>query len=142
MTENEQNLVDIIQNRILKEGPIAILQGEDKANFEKYYNKFKQITGLFNWPAREEIYKLVILWFIAWTKDNLNHSIRIEKELCNPQNGELVGPYYHVIANNEIIKTFTDIQEAAKFAEHKLDWNALEIAFKENPNCFKSVIKS
>lgn len=71
LNENEQELVDIVTERMLKEGPIPTLKGKQKADFEKEFNRFKQIAGMINWPAREEIYKKIILWFMAWSADNL-----------------------------------------------------------------------
>ena len=70
----------------------------------------------------------------------------IEKELCDPQNGNIVGPYYHVYSvdddnNKTLLQTFDgDIKEAARFAERQLDFNALEVSYNENPNVFKSCI--
>lgn len=72
--------------------------------------------------------------------------IKIEKELCNPINGEIVGPKYHVVTideegKREVLETFDgDIKEAAAYAQRKLDFNELEIVYNENPNVFKSVI--
>ena len=71
LNENEQKLVDIFTERMLKGGPIPTLKGKQKADFEKEFNRFKQIAGMINWPAREEIYKKIILWFMAWSVDNL-----------------------------------------------------------------------
>ena len=71
LNENEQELVNIVTERMFKEGPIPTLKGKQKADFEKEFNRFKQIAGMINWPAREEIYKKIILWFMAWSADNL-----------------------------------------------------------------------
>ncbi len=71
LNESEQELVDIVTERMLKEGPIPTLKGNQKADFEKEFNRFKQIAGMINWPAREEIYKKIILWFMGWSADNL-----------------------------------------------------------------------
>lgn len=74
----------------------------------------------------------------------------IEKELCSPKSGEdgyaeIVGPLYYVYAvdeetgEKELLETFDgDIKEAARYAERQLDVNKLEVAYKENPDCFKS----
>ena len=68
----------------------------------------------------------------------------IEKELCDPQNGNIVGPYYHVYSiddnnNKTLLKTFDgDIKEAARFVERQVDMESLEVAYMENPNAFKS----
>jgi hypothetical protein len=71
----------------------------------------------------------------------------IEKELCHPQNGELVGPHYHITkvdehtGEREFVKTIDgDIKEAARFAERELDLNVLEVAYRENPDSFKSSV--
>lgn len=69
----------------------------------------------------------------------------IEKELCHPVNGEIVGPYYHVVrytddGEREVLKTFDgDIKEAARYAEHEIDVEVLAVAYKENPDSFSSV---
>ena len=71
LNENEQTLVQQVTQRMLMEGPIPTLKGKQKAAFENAFNKFKQIAGLVNWPARTEIYKNIILWFMAWGKEHL-----------------------------------------------------------------------
>lgn len=72
--------------------------------------------------------------------------VRIEKELCNPVNGEIVGPKFHVFKvdeeteEKELLETFDgDIKEAARFAERNLDFDILEVAYKEDPNAFSSI---
>lgn len=72
--------------------------------------------------------------------------IVIEKELCQPTDGWTVpGPYYHVVrideetGEREVLKTFDgDIKEAARYAEHELDIEALAVAWAENPDSFKA----
>lgn len=71
LNESQQEFVNIVTERMLKEGPIPILKGKQKAEFEKEFNRFKQITGMINFPAHMEVYKKIILWFIAWGADNL-----------------------------------------------------------------------
>lgn len=71
LNESQQEFVNIVTERMLKEGPIPTLKGKQKAEFEKEFNRFKQITGMINFPAHMEIYKEVILWFMAWGADNL-----------------------------------------------------------------------
>lgn len=71
LNESQQEFVNIVTERMLKEGPIPTLKGKQKAEFEKEFNRFKQIAGMVNWPAYEEIYKKIILWFMAWSTDNL-----------------------------------------------------------------------
>lgn len=71
LNESQQEFVNIVTERMLKEGPIPTLKGKQKAEFEKEFNRFKQIAGMVNWPAYEEIYKKIILWFMAWGADNL-----------------------------------------------------------------------
>lgn len=66
MTDTETKLVELTTERIEKQGPILKLKGKDKADFENEFNRFKQIAGLINWPAMEEIYKNIILWFMNW----------------------------------------------------------------------------
>lgn len=74
----------------------------------------------------------------------------IEKELCSPKSGEdgyaeIAVPLYYVYAvdeetgEKELLQIFDrNIEDAARFAQRKLDINLLEIAYKENPNSFKS----
>lgn len=70
----------------------------------------------------------------------------IEKEICNPKDGKIIGPYYHLYkhdgnGNKTLIETFeADIEEAAKKAERQMDLDALEIHYKDNPNSFSSII--
>jgi len=70
---------------------------------------------------------------------------RIKKELCDPVNGEVVGPYYHLYkvkddGTEELIESFNgDIKAAARRAEQIVDLEALDIAYEQNPNCFSSV---
>lgn len=71
LNESQQEFVNMVTERMLKEGPIPTLKGKQKAEFEKEFNRFKQIAGMVNWPAYEEIYKKIILWFMAWGADNL-----------------------------------------------------------------------
>lgn len=71
LNESQQEFVNIVTERMLKEGPIPTLKGKQKAEFEKEFNRFKQITGMINFPAYMEIYKKIILWFMAWGADNL-----------------------------------------------------------------------
>ena len=77
--------------------------------------------------------------------------ILIEKELGHPEtiNGyaEIVGPFYHLYAiDDEGSKTFIktvvrDIKEAAREAEWAMDIDLLEVAYKENPDSFKSCVE-
>lgn len=71
LNESQQEFVNIVTERMLKEGPIPTLKGKQKAEFEKEFNRFKQIAGMVNWPSYEEIYKKIILWFMAWGAYNL-----------------------------------------------------------------------
>lgn len=71
LNKSQQEFVNIVTERMLKEGPIPTLKGKQKAEFEKEFNRFKQITGMINFPAHMEIYKKIILWFMAWGADNL-----------------------------------------------------------------------
>lgn len=72
----------------------------------------------------------------------------IEKELCNPVNGEIVGPLYHVYkvgddGNKELVETIDgDIGEAARIAERKIDMDVLEVAYASDPNSFSPVSSS
>lgn len=71
LNESQQEFVNIVTERMLKEGPIPTLKGKQKAEFEKEFNRFKQITGMINFPAHMEVYKRIVLWFMAWGADNL-----------------------------------------------------------------------
>lgn len=72
----------------------------------------------------------------------------IEKELTNPVYvdgiAQVLGPHYHIyIVDEEGNKTFVktidqDIKEAAREAERLLDIDVLEVAYKKNPDGFKS----
>lgn len=77
--------------------------------------------------------------------------VLIEKELTNPVMvdgiAEVLGPYYHIYkvdeeGNKTLVKTVAkDIKEAAREAERMLDFNVLEVAYKEKgPDSFKSSI--
>ena len=71
---------------------------------------------------------------------------KIEKELHDPINGELVEPDYHVVKVGddnikEILETFKDIREAARYAEVQTDLWDFEIALKENPKILCNVIQ-
>lgn len=66
----------------------------------------------------------------------------IEKELCNPVNGEIPGPFYHLYEVNgeekTLVLTTEDICAAARELERKTDLWKLEMAYQENPDVFKS----
>lgn len=77
--------------------------------------------------------------------------VLIEKELTNPVMvdgiAEVLGPHYHIYrvdedGNKTFVKTVDkDIKEAAREAERMLDFNVLEVAYKEKgPGSFKSSI--
>ena len=72
--------------------------------------------------------------------------IVIEKELCDPKNGEVVGPYYHIVQIDDengqrtLLHTVDgDIKEAARYAERNIDFEQLEVAYQQDPNIFSSV---
>lgn len=76
--------------------------------------------------------------------------VRIKKELCNPVsvNGyaEVPGPLYHIYKVNDsgeeefVESVIGDIKEAARLAERLIDFNALEVAYKEKgPDAFSSI---
>ena len=78
-------------------------------------------------------------------KIDLTKFIFIEKELLNPVNGEIVGPYYHVYQldeNGNKIELFVtktgDIKDAVREAERELDIMAVAIAYSADPNSFYS----
>ena len=70
----------------------------------------------------------------------------IEKELCNPVDGQIVGPMYHVYGvsesgSKELIETIDgDIKEAARLAERTIDLSELEVAYKKDPAAFQSTV--
>lgn len=91
--------------------------------------------------------------FLAWLMEHIDDSdnvkvARIEKELINPVIvdgvAQLLGPNYHIYGvdesgNKTFVKTVDkDIREAAREAERLLDIDVLEVAYKENPDLFKS----
>lgn len=91
--------------------------------------------------------------FLAWLMEHIDDSdnvkvARIEKELINPVIvdgvAQLLGPNYHIYGvdesgNKTFVKTVDkDIREAAREAERLLDIDVLEVAYKENPDSFKS----
>lgn len=76
-------------------------------------------------------------------------TILIEKELLNPVNGEVVGPYFHVYTMNEngdkteiFVEKSGSIEKAARRAEHELDFSTLAVAYAENPNSFSSCVSA
>ena len=85
VSANSKKHISLVTERMLKEGPIPTLRGEEKADFENEFNRFKQITGMINWPSREEIYKNVILWFIAWSRDHLKIGDIVDKSEIDKQ---------------------------------------------------------
>ena len=74
----------------------------------------------------------------------------IEKELCHPTDSYTIpDPKYHVSWLNELtgekeeVKVFDkDIKEAARFAEHELDVGCLAVAYKKDPDSFKSTLSN
>ena len=70
----------------------------------------------------------------------------IEKELCNPDDGQIVGPMYHVYGvsedgSKELIETIDgDIKEAARLAERTIDLSEIEVAYKKDPEAFQSTV--
>ena len=85
VSDDSKNHISLVTERMLKEGPIPTLRGKEKADFENEFNRFKQITGMINWPSREEIYKNVILWFIAWGKEHLKIGDIVDKSEIDEQ---------------------------------------------------------
>ena len=85
VSEDSKKHVSLVTERMLKEGPIPTLRGKEKADFENEFNRFRQITGMINWPSREEIYKNVILWFIAWSRDHLKIGDIVDKSEIDEQ---------------------------------------------------------
>ena len=79
VSANSKKHISLVTERMLKEGPIPTLRGKEKADFENEFNRFRQITGMINWPSREEIYKNVILWFIVWSRDHLKIGDIVDK---------------------------------------------------------------
>ena len=89
--------------------------------------------------------------FLAWLMEQIDDSdnmkvARIEKGFINsPTIGEInqvlepTTVYTVLDKNKTLIKTvYGDIREAAREAERLLDIDALEVAYKENPDSFKS----
>lgn len=114
-----------------------------------YETLYKNPDGRFFARTPEDFYAN----FEPATEENATEPKRrlvIEKELCQPTDAWTIpGPYYHVCVINEDtgekteLETFErDIKEAARYAERQMDLGALEIAYRKNPDSFKSTISS
>lgn len=91
--------------------------------------------------------------FLAWLMEQIDDSddakiVRIEKGFINSpaidginQVLEPTTVYTVLDRNKTFMKTvvYKDIREAAREAERLLDFDVLEVAYKENPDSFKSV---
>ena len=91
--------------------------------------------------------------FLAWLMEQIEDSddakiVRIEKGFINSpaidginQVLEPTTVYTVLDRNKTFMKTvvYKDIREAAREAERLLDFDVLEVAYKENPDSFKSV---
>ena len=89
--------------------------------------------------------------FLAWLMEQIDDSdnakiVRIEKGFINSATidgiNQVLEPttVYTVLDRNQtLVKTvYKDIREAAREAERLLDIDVLEVAYKENPDSFKS----
>lgn len=92
--------------------------------------------------------------FLAWLMEQIDDSdnakiVRIEKGFINSVTidgiNQVLEPttVYTVLDRNKtFMKTvYKDIREAAREAERLLDIDVLEVAYKENPDSFKSALK-
>ena len=93
--------------------------------------------------------------FLAWLMEQIDDSgdakiVRIEKGFRNSpaidginQVLEPTTVYTVLDRNKTFMKTvvYKDIREAAREAERLLDFDVLEVAYKENPDSFKSALK-
>lgn len=93
--------------------------------------------------------------FLAWLMEQIDDSdnakiVRIEKGFINSATidgiNQVLEPttVYTVLDRNKtFMKTvvYKDIREAAREAERLLDFDVLEVAYKENPDSFKSEFK-
>ena len=94
----------------------------------------------------------IILSKIVKNKNKMidySKTVFIEKELLNPVNGEIVGPYFHVYTIDKegnkteiFVEKSGSIEKAARRAEHELDFNTLAVAYAENPNSFSSCVSA
>ena len=78
-------------------------------------------------------------------KIDLTKYVFIEKELLDPVNGEVVGPYFHVYRIDEngnkvelYVEKSGNIKAAVREAERQMDLSLLAVSYKENPDSFKS----
>ena len=93
--------------------------------------------------------------FLAWLMEQIDDSdnaniVRIEKGFINSvmidginQTLEPTTVYTVLDRNKTFMKTvvYKDIREAAREAERLLDFDVLEVAYKENPDSFKSTFE-
>ena len=92
--------------------------------------------------------------FLAWLMEQIDDSdnakiVRIEKGFINSpaidginQVLEPTTVYTVLDRNKTFMKTvYKDIREAAREAERLLDFDVLEVAYKENPDSFKSTFE-
>ena len=72
--------------------------------------------------------------------------LAIDKEICDPVNGKIVGPYYHIFRVDEdgvrtLLETVEgDIVKAIKRGEQLMDFETLQITYQKNPLAFNSTI--
>lgn len=70
--------------------------------------------------------------------------VAIKKELpleVSDINGEKTFiPIYHLYVNDKVVGRYYNIYEAAREAERKMDWDVLEVSYKENPQSFSSIV--
>lgn len=106
LINDDNTFVNIITERILKEKPIPKLKGKNKANFEKEFNRFKQILDLVNQPSKEEIFKKIILWFIEWSKNNITNL-----------NNKPITKIYYVFKDGKCLSDYKNYEKALNHAK-------------------------
>jgi len=136
LNESQQEFVDIVTERMLKERPIPTLKGKQKAEFEKEFNRFKQITGMINFPAHMEVYKRIILWFMAWGADNLPNLNKVtdpngldfQQEQPEVDLEKELDKFYGMYRKDGKTYDITDDEEVSDWKEDGNSWFKIEFA--------------
>lgn len=121
---------------------VQLVQAAADYGMEEYQKAM--VLGLNTGPSAQEAF----LEGGKWVLSKLKNCVFIEKELLSPVNGETVGPYFHVYTlteDGEKVERFVeksgDIKAAVREAERQMDLNLLAVAYKKNPDSFRSTIE-
>jgi hypothetical protein len=94
---------------------------------------FEYLVKMFKYTDENERKRLAIIHFDgSYFKDITPR--KKEKPYIPPLKQSMEWDY-------EAQQELDDIQDAARFAERQLDANAIEVAFKENPDSFSSITR-